>query len=96
MDAVKFVRRVIDEICDDIANGDEIKWEAIDQELCWQWTNTRTRKQWKFNIRVFKLLMQQCDKDPRMPYFALFVSNTKTTPEIQKQMHRLEALKVFW
>ena len=96
MDAVKFVRQVIDEICDDIANGDKVKWEAIDQELCWQWTNTRTQKQWKFNIRVFKLLVQQTNQDPRMPLFANFVSNTKTTPDIQKEMRRLEDLKAFW
>lgn len=96
MDAVKFVRTVIDEICADIANGDEIKWEAIDQELRWLWTNTRTGKQWSFNIRVFKRLVDQTNKDPRMPLFANLVSNTKTVPEIQREILRLEALKSFW
>ena len=96
MDAVKFVRDVIDEICADIANGDEIKWEAIDHELSWQWTNTRTQKKWKFNIRVFKRLVDQTNKDPRMPLFANLVSNTKAIPEIQKEMRRLEDLKAFW
>jgi hypothetical protein len=96
MDAVKFVRTVIDEISADIANGDVIKWEAIDQELRWLWTNTRTGKQWSFNIRVFKRLVQQSDKDPRLPLFGHLVANTKTVPEIQREILRLEALKVFW
>lgn len=91
-----YIRNIIDEMCADIANGDEIVWEAIDQELRWQWTNKRTGKQWSFNIRLFKRLMQQGYKDPRMPLFAALVSNTKTIPEIQKEMLRLENLKAFW
>ncbi len=91
-----YVRNIIDEICADIANGDEIKWEPIDQELRWVWTNMRTGKQWSFNIRVFKRLMNQGHKDPRMPLFAAFVSNTLSIPKIQQEMQRLERLKVFW
>lgn len=91
-----YVRNIIDEICVDIAAGDEIKWEPIDQELRWVWTNKRTGKQWSFNIRVFKRLMEQGHKDPRMPLFAAFVSNTKPIPEIQKELLRLENLKAFW
>lgn len=91
-----YIKNIIDEICVDIANGDEIKWEAIDQELRWVWTNKRTGKQWSFNIRVFKRVMNQDPKDPRLPLFAKFVSNTAPIPEIQKDLNRLENLKAFW
>lgn len=94
--AADYIRDIIDEICADIARGDEVKWEARNRELRWIWTNTRTQKQWNFGVNLFKRLLNQGHGDPRIPFFCAFVGNRMTVPEVQAEMQRLEKLKAFW
>jgi hypothetical protein len=94
--AAVYIRNIIDEICEDIAMGDEIMWEASSLVLQWVWTNTRTGKEWKLGINLFRRLIYQGHGDPRLPAFRAFVSNRMAIPDIQKEMLRLERLKAFW
>jgi len=84
---------LINEIAEEMKNGDEIIWEQRQIEMRWCWKNTRTGQE-RF-IRVVDVRSSGDRDDIRFQTCIDFIQGRKNAFEARRMIEKLPKLKAF-